>query len=160
VLYRDGDWLLCQRGGAGGKVGQSGGRFDAPRAGAKAGTKAGAQTRERLQSAPPEREPQRTASELGVLLVDGWQVRHRGPGWGAGETQQSRVAWPEMKLGVYYSIEQAGRMESGRGELAGKVVVSTLGGRSARARWSPLVVSVSAASKDRVNFGRPKACNT
>jgi len=93
----------------------------------RAGTKAGEQAQARWQSAPQEREPKRLASELGVLLVDGWQVRHRGPGWGADEPRQNRVEWHEMKLGVYYSIEQAGRKESGRGELADKVVVSTLG---------------------------------
>jgi hypothetical protein len=93
----------------------------------RTGQKAGEQMRERLRSLPQEREPRRQASELGVLLVDGWQVRHRGPGWGAGQTPQNRVAWHEMKLGVYYSIEQAGRKEAGRGELADKVVVSTLG---------------------------------
>jgi hypothetical protein len=93
----------------------------------RAGQKAGEQTRERLQSVPPERMPQRKASELGVLLVDGWQVRHRGPGWGADKTKQNRVAWHEMKLGVYYAIEHAARKENGRGELADKVVVSTLG---------------------------------
>jgi hypothetical protein len=93
----------------------------------RAGQKAEEQTRERLRSVPQEREPKRKASELGVLLVDGWQVRHRGAGWGAEETEQSRVEWHEMKLGVYYSIEQAARKEDGRGELADKVVVSTLG---------------------------------
>jgi hypothetical protein len=93
----------------------------------RVGQNAGEQERQRLPSVPPEREPQRQASELGVLLVDGWQVRHRGPGWGAQKTQQSRVEWHEMKLGVYYQIEQAAQAEAGRGELADKVVVSTLG---------------------------------
>jgi hypothetical protein len=93
----------------------------------RVGLKAQEQERQRLQSAPPEREPKRQPSELGVLLVDGWQVRHRGPGWGARKTKQNRVEWHEMKLGVYYQIEQAVKPESGRGELANKVVVSALG---------------------------------
>ena len=92
----------------------------------RAGGKAEAQAPERIKTAPPERRPQRQASELGVLLVDGWQVRHRGPGWGEEKAKQNRVEWHEMKLGVYYQTEQAARKSNGRGELAEKVVVSTL----------------------------------
>ena len=92
----------------------------------RVGAKAEEQTQERIKGVPQERRPQRQASELGVLLVDGWQVRHRGPGWGARKTPQNRVEWHEMKMGVYYQIEQAARKNNGRGELAEKVVVSTL----------------------------------
>src|SRR5580658_118356 len=81
---------------------------------------------ERMEHMPQERRPERKASELGVLLVDGWQVRHRGPGWGAKKTPQNRVEWHEMKMGVYYQVEQAVVKNNGRGELAEKVVVSTL----------------------------------
>ena len=38
------------------------------------GAKAEEQTRERLQRAPRESQPQRAASELGVLMLDGWRV--------------------------------------------------------------------------------------
>jgi hypothetical protein len=93
----------------------------------RVGQKAEAQRERRLESLPQERVPERKASELGVLLVDGWQVRHRGPGWGVKKTQESRVEWHEMKMGVYYQVEQAAVKENGRGELAEKVVVSTLG---------------------------------
>lgn len=93
----------------------------------KMGAQAQEQARRRREEPPQEREPHRKASQLGVLLVDGWQVRHRGPGWGARKTQQNRVEWHEMKLGVYHAIEQLGRKENGRGALAEKVVVSTLG---------------------------------
>jgi hypothetical protein len=92
----------------------------------KVGAKAQKQMEQRLKSAPQERRPQRQASELGVLLSDGWQVRHRGPGWGAKKTRQNRVEWHEMKMGVYYPLEQAVVKESGRGELIDKIVVSTL----------------------------------
>ena len=34
---------------------------------------------------------QRRASELAVLLMDGWLARFRGPGWGKKKTKQERV---------------------------------------------------------------------
>lgn len=49
------------------------------------GARAEAQTQQRLAQPPPEREPQRAATPLAVLLVDGWQVRQRGAGWGKGK---------------------------------------------------------------------------
>jgi hypothetical protein len=93
----------------------------------RVGQKAREQARQRLKNLPPERESRRKPSELGVLLLDGWQVRHCGPGWGAGKIKQNRVEWHEMKLGVDYQIEQAAKPEQGRGALADKVVVSSLG---------------------------------
>src|SRR3984957_4073583 len=85
----------------------------------RVGQKAEEQRQRRLPSIPQEREPGRPASELGVLWVDGWQGRHRGPGWGAKKTEQNRVEWHEMKMGVYYQVEQAEVKESGRAALAG-----------------------------------------
>jgi len=64
---------------------------------------------------------------LGVLQADGWLVRHRGPGWGWKKTQQKRIEWHEMKMGVYYPLEQAVERQAGRAQLVEKVVVSTLG---------------------------------
>jgi hypothetical protein len=93
----------------------------------RVGAKAEAQAKQRIKTNPQEQPPRRKPSELGVLLVDGWLVRHRGPGWGCKKTKQNRVAWHEMKMGVYYQVEQAVVKENGRGELAEKVVVSTLG---------------------------------
>jgi hypothetical protein len=92
----------------------------------RVGARAEEQTRQRIRTPVREQEPQRKASELGVLLVDGWQVRHRGPGWGVKKTQENRVEWHEMKMGVYYQIEQASVAENGRAELAEKTLVSTL----------------------------------
>lgn len=92
----------------------------------RVGERADKQMQQRIKTPPQERCPERKPSELGVLLVDGWQVRHRGAGWGKKKTQENRVEWHEMKLGVYYQIEQAVVKENGRGELAEKVVVSTL----------------------------------
>jgi len=91
------------------------------------GARAEAHTQQRLQQPPVETCPQQAASALGVLLVDGWQVRQRGPGWGRKKTQQSRVEWHELKTGVFYRHEQAAQTAGGRGLLAEKVVVSWQG---------------------------------
>jgi len=92
----------------------------------KLGSRAEAQTRQRLSRPAVEQTPQRAASELGVLMLDGWQVRQRGPGWGKRKTQQSRTEWHELKTGVFYLQEQAAR-KNGRGLLTDKVVVSWQG---------------------------------
>ena len=91
------------------------------------GAQAEARTREQLATAPQEREPARAPTELAVLLMDGWQVRQRGPGWGRKRTRQTRVEWHEWKTGVYYRHEQAARTDGGRGVLAEKVVVGWQG---------------------------------
>ena len=52
----------------------------------RVGARAEAQTQARLATLPPELEPRRKPSELGVLLLDGWLARFRGPGWGARQT--------------------------------------------------------------------------
>jgi hypothetical protein len=91
------------------------------------GDRAAAATQERLARAPQEREPQRVAASVGVLMLDGWQVRQRGPGWGKKRTDQPRVEWHEWKTGIYYQQDQAGRTAGGRGMLAQKVVVGWQG---------------------------------
>lgn len=93
----------------------------------RVGTTAEEQMEQRVKGVPHQRRPERKPSELGVLLMDGWQVRHRGPGWGRKKTQQNRVEWHEMKMGIYYPVEQAVVKENGRGQLSDKVVVSTMG---------------------------------
>ena len=92
----------------------------------KLGTRAQAQTEVRLAQPVVEQNPQRAASALGVLMLDGWQVRQRGPGWGKGKTQKPRVEWHEWKTGVFYLQEQAARKNQ-RGLLSDKVVVSWQG---------------------------------
>ena len=87
------------------------------------GSKAEAQTQERLVQVTTESQPQRRASELAVLMVDGWQVRFRGPGWGKKRTKKDRVEWHEMKTGVFYLHEQAGRTAGDRGVIAEKRLV-------------------------------------
>jgi len=83
------------------------------------GRRAQAQSQARLQTVPAEKDPQRAPSPLGVLLLDGYLVRHRGPGWGCKKTLKNRVEWHEQKVGVFYRHEQ-----STPGELVEKVVVS------------------------------------
>jgi hypothetical protein len=68
----------------------------------RVGSKAEAQTQERLKQAPQEKQPARRASEVALLMADGWFARFRGPGWGEKKTQQERVEWREIKNGVFY----------------------------------------------------------
>jgi hypothetical protein len=91
------------------------------------GAQAEEQRQERSAQPPQERQPQRAASALAVLMIDGWQVRHRGKGWGKRKTSQPRVEWHEMKTGVFYLQEQAAQTEGGRGLIEDKVVVSVVG---------------------------------
>jgi hypothetical protein len=89
------------------------------------GAKAEAQTQARLQTAPVEKHPQLSPTALAVLMLDGFQVRFRGPGWGKKKTQKPRVEWHESKLGVFYRHEQA--LTEPRGQLLEKVMVGWQG---------------------------------
>jgi hypothetical protein len=91
------------------------------------GERAEAQTQARLQTTPQETAAKRAPTELAVVMLDGWQVRQRGPGWGKKKTSENRVEWHDLKTGVFYRHEQAGCTEGGRGLLAEKVVVSWQG---------------------------------
>ena len=93
----------------------------------KMGQQAEKQRQERSAHPPAERQPKRQASTLAVLMVDGWQVRHRGEGWGKKRTPKPRVEWHEMKTGVFYLQEQAAQTQGGRGLIEDKVVVSVVG---------------------------------
>lgn len=116
----------------------------------RAGTRAETQAQQRYQQVPQERLPQRAPSELGVLLVDGCQMRYRGAGWGKKKTKKERVEWHELKLGVYYRHEQLAHSETGRGFLSEKTVVawqdqSTELGR--RLNWEALHAGLGRAQK-------------
>jgi hypothetical protein len=89
------------------------------------GSRAEEQTQARMKGTPAEKAPQRRATQLAVLMLDGFQVRFRGSGWGKKKTRQLRVEWHDLKTGVFYQHEQAVRSQ--RGELAEKVVVSWQG---------------------------------
>src|SRR5467141_2566561 len=56
-------------------------------------------------------------------MLDGWHGRYRGPGWGRKKTKKKRVEWHEVKVGVLYLQEQAGRTAGDRGVITDKVVV-------------------------------------
>jgi hypothetical protein len=86
------------------------------------GARAEQQTQARLKTLPPEKAPARAASPLAVVMIDGFQVRHRGPGWGKKKTSQPRVLWHEEKVGVFYLHEQ-----NAAGQLTDKTVVSLAG---------------------------------
>jgi len=93
----------------------------------RVGSQAEAQTQARLKQLPQESQPQRRASQLALLMVDGWFARFRGPGRGENKTNKERVEWHEIKNGVFYLHEQAGRTEGGRGVIADKTVVRSQG---------------------------------
>jgi hypothetical protein len=119
------------------------------------GRKAEAQMQERLKQVPQERTPQRRASELGLVMMDGWYARFRGPGWGEEKTEEKRVEWHEIKTGLFYLHEQTSRTEGGRGIIAEKAVVRWLGqplelGR--RLHWEALRGGLARA-KDKLVLG-------
>jgi hypothetical protein len=87
------------------------------------GQKAEEQIQARLAEIPQEREPQRAAAELAILMADGWMARFRGPGWGRKKTKKDRVEWHEIKTGVFFCQEQLAETESGRGQISDKVIV-------------------------------------
>jgi hypothetical protein len=91
------------------------------------GEKAEAKSQQRLKELPQERDRQRKASELAVLMMDGWLARFRGPGWGKKKTKEKRVEWHEIKTGVFYLHEQAARTQGERGILTEKTMVRWLG---------------------------------
>jgi len=93
----------------------------------RVGARAEAQTQARLKTMPSEIAPERAPSALAVVMVDGWLARFRGPGWGAAQTDEPRVAWHELKTGVFYRHEHASENARGRGLLAEKVIVSWQG---------------------------------
>jgi len=91
------------------------------------GARAEAHTQQRLATVPTEIASRRAPSALTVRMLDGWQVRQRGLGWGRKRTKKPRVQWHELKTGVAYRHDQAGQTAGGRGLLAQKRVVSWQG---------------------------------
>lgn len=92
----------------------------------RVGAEAEEQIEERLKKLPPPIMPPRPASELAIFQLDGWQARFRGAGWGKKKTKKKRVEWHEVKMGVFYFIEQLAEVK-GRNMLTEKVVVSWQG---------------------------------
>ena len=71
------------------------------------GAQAETQMQQRLATVPREVVPPRAPSALTVLMLDGWQVRQRGPGWGCRKTKQARVEWHELKTGSSSAVRVA-----------------------------------------------------
>ena len=91
------------------------------------GARAEEQTVARLKTVPQELALQKPASALAVVMLDGFLVRFRGPGWDKEQEQKPAVEWHELKTGVFYTLEQASKSQTGRGQLSEKVVVSWQG---------------------------------
>lgn len=70
------------------------------------GARAEEQTQQRLKTLPQPLEAQRPLSPLAVIMIDGYQVRHRGPDWGKKKARKPRVEWHEQKVGVFYHHDQ------------------------------------------------------
>lgn len=66
------------------------------------GARAEEQTQQRLKTLPQPMASKGPARPLAVIMVDGYQVRHRGPDWGKKKAQKPRVEWHEQKVGVFY----------------------------------------------------------
>ena len=58
-------------------------------------------------------------------MLDGFQVRFRGAGWGKKKAQQPREEWHEEKLGAFYRRQQS--VGQARGQLLEKGVVGWQG---------------------------------
>jgi hypothetical protein len=94
--------------------------------GQRLGARAQEQVQERLKQPPREQTPQAAPSDLAVLMLDGWQVRQRGEGWGRKKSVKPRVEWHELKTGVFY-LQEHSASKKGRGILSQKAVVSWQG---------------------------------
>jgi len=82
------------------------------------GERAEQQTQQRLKTLPQLMDPKAPESALAVIMIDGYQVRHRGPDWGRKQAQKPRVEWHEQKVGVFYHQDRNAR--AGRGVASGR----------------------------------------
>ncbi len=125
----------------------------------RVGARAEAQTQARLAQPAVEREPQRAPTQLLNLMIDGCQIRFRGPGWSHPHSSQPHVEWHELKLGVCYRQESVSPAANGRGGLSDKRLVSWRGeamelGR--RLHWEAQAEGLGRARRVRtVNDGAP-----
>jgi len=89
----------------------------------KLGQRAEEQTKERLKRVAQELRPEPADPKLAIFMLDGWQARYRGPGWGKRRTNKKRVEWHEVKVGVFYFQEQAGHTAGDRGLITEKATI-------------------------------------
>ncbi len=88
----------------------------------RAGSQAEAQTQARLKQLPQESQPQRRASQLALLMVDGWFARFRGPGWGkkastCGAWGGLATAWTKPKPSLGWKSDCIGCVMAGTREF-------------------------------------------
>ena len=95
------------------------------------GERAEARTVEQLKTAPQEREPQRAPTKLAVLMLDGWQVRQRGPGWGKKKTKENRGMEDGHRLSIGTIRSHRRRTWGDHPEGGGRVA------RRPRGVWTP-----------------------
>ena len=123
----------------------------------KAGACAEKQTLARLKQPPIEREGQRAPTQLLNLMIDGCQIRFRGPGWGHRHSGQAHWEWHELRLGVCYRQECVSSRADGRSSLSDKRVVSWRGEASElgrRLHWEAQAEGLGRALRVRtVNDG-------
>lgn len=124
----------------------------------KAGAEADQQTQRRLETPPATHQVQAQPTELLNLMIDGCQIRFRGPGWGHPRSGQAHVEWHELKLGVCYRQENA-LVSKGRGLLSQKRLVSWRGEGAElcrRLHWEAQAQGLALARRVRtVNDGAP-----
>ena len=89
------------------------------------GARAEAQTEARLKNPPLEKSPARAPTPLAVLMVDGFQVRFRGPGWGG--RKRCKPAWNGTKRS--WGVLPA---RTGGGGRAGATAGKSVGGLAGR----------------------------
>lgn len=84
---------------------------------------------DQLEFQEPESPEEESEFSL-VIMMDGWMVRERGPGWGNDRENKSppgklkRCDWHEVKSAVIYRLDQRAQTQSGRGMLLEKYVVA------------------------------------
>lgn len=76
--------------------------------------------------APPPKIKENEAPFSLVIMLDGWMVRERGPGWGLENKpdELKAVDWKEVKSAVLFRLEDQVATESGRRMLIEKNVVA------------------------------------
>jgi len=93
----------------------------------RVGSKAETQTQERLQQVPQESQPQRRASELALLMIDGWLARFRGPGWGKKKSEQERVNGTKSRTECFTCMSKPAEPKGAGGVIVDKTVVRSQG---------------------------------
>jgi hypothetical protein len=57
---------------------------------------------QRFKTVPQPIDPKGPPSALAVIMIDGYQISHRGPDWAKKKAQKLRVEGHEQKVGMFY----------------------------------------------------------